>query len=91
MTWKKIGTLNLWMRPVNTGAKMKSKRLCDGRSGVKPLNAIHHSALRFIAIDGFRTHQCLLYEKAGWLSLAVKGSETALHSVYLQSISWQTT
>lgn len=70
------------MRPVNTGAKMKSKRFCDGRSGLKPLNAIHHYALRFITIDGFRTHQCLLYEKVGWLSLAVKGKQRCILFTY---------
>lgn len=34
-----------------------------------PLDAVYHSALRFITGDGYRTHHCLLYDKVGWLSL----------------------
>ena len=36
---------------------------------LKPLDAVFHSALRFIMGDRFSIHHCTLYEKVGWPSL----------------------
>ncbi len=38
-------------------------------SGLRPLDSVYHSALRFITGDGYRTHHCVLYEKVVWPSL----------------------
>lgn len=40
-------------------------------SSLKPLDVVYLSALSFMTGNGFRTHPCLLCEKAGWQSLAV--------------------
>ncbi len=39
---------------------------------LKPRDAVYHSALRFITRYCFRTHHCILYDKVGWQSLAVR-------------------
>lgn len=36
----------------------------------KPLNAVHHSARRFMTADIYRTHNCTVYEKVAWSSLS---------------------
>ena len=38
-------------------------------SVLKPLDAVYHSALRFITGEHYRTHHCTLYERVGWPSL----------------------
>lgn len=47
-------------------------------STLSPLDAVYHRALRFITGDGFRTHYCLLHQKAGWQSLAVRREQLLL-------------
>lgn len=37
---------------------------------LKPLDAVHHSALSFITEDTYSTHHCILFEKVGWPSLS---------------------
>ncbi len=39
---------------------------------LKPLDALFHSALRFITGDSYTTHHCILYNKVGWPSLTVR-------------------
>ena len=36
---------------------------------LKPLDAVYHSALRFITGDSFATHHCILYQRVCWTSL----------------------
>lgn len=47
----------------SVAAKREGRKFCDGQQGANSLCVIHCSALRFIIIDGFRTHQSLLYKK----------------------------
>ena len=51
-------------------------------STLKPLNALYHSALRFITGDGYRTHHCVLYDKVGWPSLAVRREQHCMIFIY---------
>ena len=51
-------------------------------SAVKPLDAGYHPALRFITADGFRTLCCLLYEKVGWQTLAVRREQHCILFIY---------
>ena len=44
-------------------------------ASLKPLDAIYHSALRFITGDKFLTHHCRLYEKVGWPSLTIRRNQ----------------
>lgn len=37
---------------------------------LKPLDSIHHFALRFITGDRYDTHHCILSKNAGWSSLS---------------------
>lgn len=37
---------------------------------LKPLDSVYHSALRFITGDAYDTPHCILYNIAGWSSLA---------------------
>ena len=39
---------------------------------LKPLDAVYHSALRFITVDNDDTHHCELYAKVGWPSLSIR-------------------
>ena len=39
---------------------------------LKPLDAIYHSALRFITGNPYNTHHCTLYTTVGWPSLSVR-------------------
>ena len=39
---------------------------------LKPLDAIYHSALRFITGDPYDTHHCTLYLKVGWPALSTR-------------------
>ena len=41
-------------------------------SVLKPLDAIYHSALRFITGANFRTHHCTLYTSVEWTSLTLR-------------------
>lgn len=41
-------------------------------STLKTLDAVYHSALRFITGDHYGTHHCTLYNKVGWPALAEK-------------------
>ena len=43
---------------------------------LKPLDAVNHSALRFITGDRFNTHHCILYHMVSWTAL---NSRRALH------------
>lgn len=38
---------------------------------LKPLDAVYHSALRFITGDNYNTHHCELYAKVGWPPLSL--------------------
>ena len=49
---------------------------------LRPLEAVYHSALRFITGDGYLTHHCTLYEKVGWPSLAVRREHHCLLFIY---------
>ena len=51
-------------------------------STLKPLNAVFHSALRFITGDRYLTHHCILYEKVGWPSLEVRREQHCLLFIY---------
>ncbi len=51
-------------------------------STLKLLDAVYHSALRFTTGDGFRTHRCILYEKVGWQSLAVRREQHCMLFIY---------
>ena len=42
---------------------------------LKPLDAIYHSALRFITGARFRTHHCALYTSVEWSSLALRRTQ----------------
>ena len=53
---------------------------------LKPLDAVYHSALRFIAGDGFLTHHCISYGKVGWLCLTIR-RELPLYLSSLSSFS----
>ena len=41
-------------------------------TSLKTLDAVYHSALRFITGDTYDTHRCILYNKIGWPSLATR-------------------
>lgn len=41
-------------------------------SVLKPLDAVYHSAIRFITGDRFSTHHCTLYQKVNWLPLKTR-------------------
>ncbi len=41
-------------------------------STLKPLDALYHSALRFITGDSYGTHHCLLYQKTGLPALSMR-------------------
>ena len=43
---------------------------------LKPLDAVYHSAVRFITGDSCNTPHCILYQKVGWSSLK---SHRSLH------------
>lgn len=38
---------------------------------LKRLEAVYHSAVRFITDDPYGTQHCILYQKVGWLALTV--------------------
>jgi hypothetical protein len=35
-------------------------------TSLDPLDAVYHSALRFITGNNYSTHHCILYQKVGW-------------------------
>lgn len=39
-------------------------------SPLKPLETVYHSALRFITVDSYGAHHCILCDEVGWSSLA---------------------
>ena len=49
---------------------------------LKSLDAVYHSALRFITGDKYLTHHCVLYEKVNWPSLAARREEHCLLFIY---------
>ena len=49
---------------------------------LKSLDSVYHSALRLINGDSFRTHHCILYQKAGWQSLAVRREKHCILFIY---------
>ncbi len=49
---------------------------------LKPLDAVYHSLLRLITGDGFRTHRCILYEKAGWQPLVARREQHSICFIY---------
>ncbi len=51
-------------------------------SNLKHLDAVYHSALRFITYDPYGTHHCVLYQKVGWPSLSVRPDEHFYLSIY---------
>ena len=51
-------------------------------SSLKPLDAVYHSALRFITGDAFTTHHCRLYGKVGWPSLAKRREQHCILFIY---------
>ena len=51
-------------------------------STLKPLDAVYHSALRFITGDSFLTHHCILYEKLGWPTLATLREQHCVLFIY---------
>lgn len=54
----------------------------DYAETLKPLDALYHSALRFITGDGYQTHHCILYEKVGWPSLSIRREQHCLTFIY---------
>ena len=52
------------------------------RSTLKPLDAVYHSALRFITGDSYLTHHCELYEKVGWPSLEIRREQHCMLFIY---------
>uniref|UniRef100_A0A8C6V4C6 Reverse transcriptase domain-containing protein n=1 Tax=Neogobius melanostomus TaxID=47308 RepID=A0A8C6V4C6_9GOBI len=51
-------------------------------SVLKPLDAVYHSAIRFITGDKYRTHHCLLYDKVGWSSLTNRREQHCILFIY---------
>ena len=51
-------------------------------STLQPLNAVYHSALRFISGDHSSTHHCNLYQNIGWPSLVVRRKKHLLLFIY---------
>lgn len=51
-------------------------------SVLKPLDAIYHSALRFITDSGYRTHHCALYDILGWSSLELRRKRHIVVFIY---------
>lgn len=51
-------------------------------STLKLLDAVYHSALRFVTGDGFLTHHCTLYENVGWTSLSTRRELHCLTFIY---------
>ena len=49
---------------------------------LKPLDAVFHSALRFITGYGFRTHHCDLYTQVNWPSLANRREQHILLLIF---------
>lgn len=49
---------------------------------LKPLDAVYHSALRFITGDNYNTHLCELYAKVGWPSLSVSHDRYWISFIY---------
>ena len=41
-------------------------------TSLKALEAVYHSALKFITEVTYITHHCTLYEKVGWISLSAR-------------------
>ena len=52
------------------------------RSTLKPLDAVYHSALRFITGDSYLTHHCTLYENVGWPSLVDRREQHCFLFIY---------
>ena len=46
------------------------------------LDAVYHSALRFISGDGFSTHHCLIYQNDGWTFLALRREQHCILFIY---------
>ena len=51
-------------------------------STLKSLDAVYHSALRFITGDIYSTHHCILYNKVGWSSLSDRRNQHWLLFIY---------
>lgn len=51
-------------------------------AALKPLDAVYHSALRFITGESYMTHHCILYDKVGWPFSHWK-TQQSLGSIYL--------
>lgn len=49
---------------------------------LRPLDAVFHSALRFVTGDGFSTHHCVLYDRVGWSSLSSRREQHCLLFIY---------
>ena len=49
---------------------------------LKTLDSVYHSALRFITGDTYNTHHCILYNKVGWPSLAIRRDQHWFLFVY---------
>ena len=49
---------------------------------LRPLEAVYHSALRFITGDSYLTHHCVLYEKVGWPSLTARREHHCLLFIF---------
>ena len=60
-------------------------------SVLKPLYAVYHSALRFIAGAGFQTHHCVLYSTVGWTSLGQRRKQHSILFIYKAIIGKQLT
>lgn len=48
-------------------------------SNLKHVQAVYHSALKFITDDPYGTHHWVLYQKVGWPSIYVRGD----HHLYI--------
>ena len=68
-------TNTLWTPLVNDVLKMHASS-----STLKPLDAVYHSAVRFITSNGFLTHRCVLYKKG---ACALSQSEESNTVFYL--------
>ena len=49
---------------------------------LKTLDSVYHPALRFITGDIYNTHHCILYNKVGWPSLAIRRDQHWFLFVY---------
>lgn len=49
---------------------------------LKPVDAIYHSAMHFIAGAGFQTHHCVLYSTVGWPFLGQRRKQHSLLYIY---------